>query len=180
VTIFDLRFSIARKERQPVDSRPKVVFAKEGLRIYIASSWKNQHAVMMLTDLLRIYGHTVFSFVENNHGEQKGHAAVDESRKPIPFEEWVWSERGTQSFLYDTESATTADVVVYVGPSGTDAWAEVGAAWAKCVPIFGLWAKGEQAGLMRRMVNVWCEDFHALLRSINEHANRRADEKVSA
>ena len=34
------------------------------VRIYIASSWKNQHAVEMLTDLLRKAGHEVVSFVD--------------------------------------------------------------------------------------------------------------------
>ena len=34
------------------------------MKIYIASSWKNQHAVEMLTDILRYKGHDVVSFVE--------------------------------------------------------------------------------------------------------------------
>lgn len=39
------------------------------MNIYIASSWKNQHSVEMLTALLREKGHTVLSFVEKNFGE---------------------------------------------------------------------------------------------------------------
>ncbi len=111
--------------------------------VYIASSWKNQYAVEMLADLLRQEGHKVLSFVENNHGE--GHGA----EKPINFEEWVKTEQAERLFHYDTDGATKSDLVVYIGPSGTDAWAEVGAAWASGVPVIGLWAKGEQAGLMR-------------------------------
>lgn len=42
-------------------------------KIYIAASWKHEHAVEMLTALLRQKGHEVLSFVENNHGE--GHGA---------------------------------------------------------------------------------------------------------
>jgi hypothetical protein len=113
----------------------------------------------MLTALLRDKGHTVLSFVENNHGE--GHGA----EKPIPFEEWVRTTKAEQSFVYDTDGATKSDIVVYIGPSGTDAWAEVGAAWAAGVPIIGLWAKGEQAGLMRKMV-VWCNSYQELLDAI--------------
>jgi hypothetical protein len=52
------------------------------MKIYIASSWKNQHAVEMLTALLRDRGHEVLSFVENNHGEQVGHLATA-ADKPI-------------------------------------------------------------------------------------------------
>ncbi|MFC1885242.1 hypothetical protein ACFL2O_10780 [Thermodesulfobacteriota bacterium] len=137
------------------------------MQIYIASSWKNQHAVEMLTDKLRTRGHEVLSFVENNHGEQKGHAATKDDGSPIPFDEWVWSERGERSFQFDVRGASECDLLVYIGPSGTDAWAEVGVAWAAGKIILGLWAKGEQAGLMRRMA-IWFEDHRELLKSIDE------------
>ena len=133
------------------------------MKIYIASSWKNQHAVEMLTALLREKKHEVLSFVENNHGEQKGHAACDESGEPIPFDVWVQSERGRLSFEYDTQGAILSDLVIYISPSGTDAWAEVGAAWGCGVPIIGLYAKGEQSGLMRRMMTEWANNYKELL-----------------
>jgi hypothetical protein len=139
------------------------------MKIYIASSWKNQHAVELPTDALRAMQHEVLSFVENNHGETNPnapHEALDDKGKPIPFEEWCWGERGQRSFDYDTGGATTADLVIYIGPSGCDAWAEIGAAWATHRPILGLWAKGEQAGLMRRMVHNWYDDFRELLSAV--------------
>lgn len=126
------------------------------MKIYIASSWKNRHAVEMLTTLLRQRGHEVLSFVENNHGELN---------KSIPFDEWVDSEKGQQSFEYDTAGAMEADLVVYISPSGTDAWAEVGAAWAVGVPIIGLYAKGEPSGLMRKMAT-WSKDYISVLKCI--------------
>jgi len=127
--------------------------------IYIASSWRNQHAVEMLTYLLEDRGHTVHSFVRK--------AAADEGRVNFgspTLEEWVWSEDGAKKFEYDTGHARTSDLVVYIGPSGPDAWAEIGVAWASGVPVCGLWAKGEPVGLMRRMVEVWFDDHQALLR----------------
>ena len=137
------------------------------MKLYIASSWKNQHAVEMLTTLLRDRGHEVLSFVENNHGEQAGHLAAEKDGTPVPFDEWVWSDRGRKSFEYDTDGATTADMVVYIGPSGIDAWAEVGAAWAVGKTIVGLSAKGDQVGLMRRMVT-WTNSYHELVAAIGE------------
>jgi hypothetical protein len=131
------------------------------MKIYIASSWKNQHAVELLTAELRRRNHTVLSFVENNYGEGAG------AMKPVPFDEWVWSDKGGASFDFDTGGAMESDLVIYIGPSGTDAWAEVGAAWAKEVPILGLIAKGEQSGLMRRMV-VWYETVTGLLQAIED------------
>jgi len=138
------------------------------MKIYIASSWKNQHAVEMLTHFLRGQGHGVLSFVENNHGEQKGHAATEKDGTPVPFDEWVVSERGLKSFKYDTEGATTSDLVIYIGPSGQDASAEVGAAWGRGVPIMGLLAKGEGFGLMRLMID-WYESFEELLAAVDLH-----------
>lgn len=138
------------------------------MNIYIASSWKNQLAVELLTAELRKRGMEVWSFVENNHGEHKGHSATNPEGKPIPFDEWCASERGEKSFEYDTGSAMTADLVVYIGPSGTDAWAEVGCAWGRGVPIVGWWTKGEQVGLMRRMMTKWCTDLPSLLDAVSE------------
>lgn len=137
--------------------------------VYIASSWKNVHAVEMLTDHLRKMNIEVWSFVENNHGEcNNGHEPVDASGKPISFNEWAASERGEKSFDYDTRGAGIADLVIYVGPSGCDAWAEVGVAWANDVPIFGLRAKGEQIGLMRRMPDKWFDDYRDLLSAVGD------------
>lgn len=133
-----------------------------GLTIYIASSWRNQHAVEMLTRLLRDCGHEVKSFVENDHGEYT---------KAMPFDDWVWSEEGRRSFKYDTNAAMNSDLVIYIGPSGTDAWAEVGAAWASGVPVMGLWAKGDPAGLMRRMVD-WKEGVDHLLAGVYLYASQ--------
>ena len=131
------------------------------MKIYIASSWKNQHAVEMLTEMLRQKDHEVVSFVE---------CAVEvEGRDGMKFdfEKWIYSEDGMEKFRYDTVGATTSDLVIYIGPSGTDAWAEVGAAWSASVHILGLWAKGEKAGLMRHMVE-WFADYGSLLEAVDE------------
>jgi len=129
------------------------------MKIYIASSWKNQHAVEMLTDLLRAKGHTIVSFVEK--------AISDEGRTEIRFDfvQWINSADGLEKFFYDVNGATKSDLVIYIGPAGTDAWAEVGAAYGAGVPIYGLWAKGEPAGLMQKMV-LWFYDFRTLIESI--------------
>lgn len=128
------------------------------MKIYIASSWKNQHAVEMLTALLREKGHTVASWVENNYGEDHNHVT-----KKFSFEDWVESAEADQSFQFDTKGATQADLVIYLGPSGKDACAEVGAAWGCGVPIVGLYAKGEDLGLMRKMMTHWYDRYTEVL-----------------
>lgn len=135
------------------------------MNIYIASSWKNQHAVEMLTALLRERGHVVKSFVENNNEDPD---CLTAWQKKTPFDEWCASASGKRSFDYDTKWATESDLVIYIGPSGCDAWAECGAGWAAGVPILALAAKGEQVGLMRRMVRNWVPDYRTLLSCVDE------------
>ena len=134
------------------------------MKIYIAASWKHQHAVEMLTTFLRERECEVKSFVENNHGEQKAHEATKDG-KPIPFDDWCWSERGTKSYEFDTHWAMNSDLVVYVGPSGKDAAFECGAAFGRGVPLFALHAKGEDFGLMRRAFR-WFDTYRDLLDGI--------------
>jgi len=133
------------------------------MKIYIASSWKNQHAVEMLTTLLENeLGHDVESFVRN--------CGEEEQKKGFDIEEWIASEDGRNKFLYDTKWAMESDLVIYISPSGTDAWAEVGAAFGRGNTIFGLYAKGEQSGLMRRMVSRWFSDYGELLDAVHEYS----------
>lgn len=139
------------------------------MTIYIAASWKHQHAVEMLTEHLRNRSFEVLSFVENNHDENPDHKT--DGKKPIPFEEWIWSASGQNSFDYDTNGARYADLVIYIGPSGKDAAAEVGMAWSSGKKIFGLWGKGEDFGLMRRMID-WKYNYRDLLYSIDEYATK--------
>ncbi len=131
--------------------------------IYIASSWKNQHAVEMLTALLREKGHIILSWVENNYGENHNHVT-----KKFDFETWVNSRESDQSFKYDTDGATKSDIVIYLGPSGKDAAAEIGAAWAVGIPIYGLYAKGEDFGLMRKMVAKWFSRYTDLIEAVQK------------
>ena len=106
------------------------------------------------------------SWTHNQHGEMDGHVATEDG-KPMDFEDWIKTERAEKSFAYDVGGATESDLVIYIGPSGTDAWAEVGAAWASGVPIVGLYAKGEPSGLMRKMVT-WTYNFRDLLEAVRD------------
>ena len=135
------------------------------MKIYIASSWKNQHAVEMITALIRSEGIEVMSFVENNYGENVD-SALNRKEKKFDFEDWINSPAADNSFKYDTDGATKSDLVIYISPSGKDAAAEVGMAWAKGIPILGLYAKGEDFGLMRKMMYKWYDNYLDLLEEV--------------
>ena len=89
----------------------------------------------------------------------------------MPFEDWIQTEKADQSFKYDSLGAMTSDLVIYIGPSGMDAAAELGMAYAKGKLILGLWSKGESFGLMRKMITVWFDNYKELLRTVAFHAH---------
>jgi hypothetical protein len=127
-------------------------------KIYIASSWKNQHGVEMLTMLLRDQGHEVLSWIENNHNDPDSPA-----NKDINFEEWINTEAADQSFNFDTKAAVFCDLLIYYGPSGKDSALECGIAYGHGVPMVALHAKGEDFGLMRKCFSEWFTRFGDLL-----------------
>lgn len=135
--------------------------------VYIASSWRNAHGVELLTVALRSCGFRVISWVENNYGENHNHVT-----KKMDFEAWVSSDESAQSFKFDTAGALFCDIFIWYGPGGKDAAAELGAAFGaknmghESKLIYGLWAKGEDLGLMRKMVDQWYDRPEDLLIAI--------------
>ena len=129
------------------------------MRIYIAASWKHQHAVEMLTERLEDVGHEVLSWIREGRPEE----AFLSKRELAHF---ISSDEGRRVFEFCAGSATNCDLVVYLGPSGCDAWAEVGAAYGKGVTVFGLLAKSEDVGLMRHMVHSWFSSVAELLQAV--------------
>ncbi|MCL1889265.1 MAG: hypothetical protein FWF99_02010 [Desulfovibrionaceae bacterium] len=126
------------------------------MRIYIAASWKHQHAVGMLTARLEERGHEVLSWLREGRPEE----AFLSQRELAVF---IRSKEGRRIFEFCAASAVGADLLIYLGPSGCDAWAEVGAAYGARVPIFGLLAKSEEVGLMRHMVRSWFSSVEEML-----------------
>jgi nucleoside 2-deoxyribosyltransferase len=133
------------------------------MKIYIASSWKNQHGVEMLTALLREKGHEVISWVENNN---------EESRE-MPTAQWLITEMAEKSFEFDITGATTCDLFILYTYAGNDAHAEMGAAWARGIPIIGLWQKGYDQGLMARMVKDWAYNYLDLLEKVEQFISHK-------
>ncbi|MDL2216310.1 nucleoside 2-deoxyribosyltransferase [Desulfovibrio sp. OttesenSCG-928-M14] len=134
------------------------------MKIYIAASWKHQHAVEMLTERLEGLGHEVLSWLREGRPEE-----AFLSRREL--EHFIYSEEGRRVFDFCAGSATHCDLVIYLGPSGCDAWAEVGAAYGRGVPILGLMAKSEDVGLMRLMIRSWHSSVSGLLEAVRTLAD---------
>lgn len=131
------------------------------MRVYIAASFKHQHAVEMLTEKLEASGIEVLSWLREGRPEE-----AFLSRREL--EHFILSSEGLRVFKFCADSATKANLVIYLGPSGCDAWAEVGAAYGAGVPILGLLAKAEDVGLMRHMIAGWCTSVEELLGRVLE------------
>jgi hypothetical protein len=136
------------------------------MKIYIASSWKNQHAVEMLTLMLRRKDLAVISWVENSYGENHNHVT-----KKFDFETWVNSPESDQCFEFDTHGAMECDIFIYLGNAGKDAAAECGICYGqrlagKTIPMYALFSKGEDFGLMRKMFDFWFERYEDLIERI--------------
>lgn len=142
------------------------------MNIYIASSWKNQHAVELLTAQFRQQGHTVISWIENNYGEDHG------PDKPLDFEAWIKTPAAERSFIFDTSGAANCDLFIYASPGGKDAAAECGIAYraanepgGRRMLLWALWSKGEDFGLMRKMFDKWFTRAEDLLTATKELDN---------
>ena len=129
------------------------------MKIYIAASFKHQHAVEMLTERLEEMGIEVLSWLREGRPDEAFLSKLE-------LENFIRSAEGERVFRFCAGSATGADLVIYLGPSGCDAWAEVGAAYGSGVPIMGLLAKSEEVGLMRHMIDGWSISVNDLLKRV--------------
>lgn len=134
--------------------------------IYIASSFRNLHAVQLLRNTLLAEGFAVFDWT-SLAPPLPHELSPSERRQALDAD-----ERG-DIFRYCAEACGSADAVVYMGQSGQDAGIEVGIAYNAGVPVFGLAGPLEKPGLMlARAVVHWFDDVQSLLIGLNVYANR--------
>lgn len=131
------------------------------MNIYIAASWKHQHAVEMLTSALEERGYEVLSWLREGRPEE----AFLSNRE---LDNFIKSPEGLKVFDFCVNSIKKANLIIYLGPSGCDAWAEIGASYGANKTIFGLLAKSENVGIMRRMIEVWFTSVTELLDAIDK------------
>jgi len=134
------------------------------LTIYITASWRHAHLVELITRMLEDAGHVAKSIVRNG-------GMINNSG--IEFEEWILTGDATKCFIFDHQWACNSDLMIYIGGSGPDAWAEVGLAAGRGVPLIGLRQKGESIGLMRKLIPTWCNDVDQLMHEVREAGTQK-------
>ena len=139
------------------------------LKIYIASSFRNLHAVNMLSDRLTDMGHTILDWtalappLPPDMRPEERRAALDSDARGSIFE-------------FCSSACAGADLVIYLGGSGQDAAVEVGIAFNAGVPVLGLRGPMEAPGLMlTRAVLEWHERVYTLLLAVECLAEEKAE-----
>jgi hypothetical protein len=115
----------------------------------------------MLTERLELKGHEVLSWLREGRPEEAFLSRLE-------LTAFINSREGKRIFNFCASAACTADLLIYLGSSGCDAWAEVGAAFGAEVPVVGLSAKAEEVGLMRHMVRKWYSSVKELLLAFDQ------------
>ena len=130
------------------------------MNIYIASSFKNLHAVHLLRDQLVRQGHQVLDWSALA-------PPLPEGMPPETRRRLLDSDERGDIFSFCLDACLHSDLVIYLGPAGQDAAAEVGLAYAGNVPVLGLAGPLEAPGLiLTRCVKQWFTQAEALLASL--------------
>lgn len=132
------------------------------MNIYIASSFRNRHAVELLQTRLRGQGHTMLDWLRLAPPLPPG-LTPEERRAALD------TDKHREVFSFCAAACANADLVIYLGPSGQDAACEAGMAFASGVPVAALYSPLEAPGAMLAgCVTYECSDYTALDAAIRE------------
>lgn len=100
------------------------------MRLYIASSWKNEKAVLTLAEVLRAKGHEVDAFCDKSAGRYVFHWSEfvdrEEDLKEYDAKSFIDDTRVQRAFTEDKGWIDWAEGVVLLVPSGRSAHLEAG------------------------------------------------------
>lgn len=134
------------------------------MNIYIASSFRNLHAVQLLTAMLEDSGHTVFDWTRLAP-PLAGSLTPEQRRAALDADEYG------DIFAFCTQACASVDLVIYLGAAGQDSACEVGIAYAAGVPVYGLAGPLETPGtILSRAVSRWCDGATGLLAAVAAYA----------
>ncbi len=147
------------------------------MRIYVASSWRNDRQPAIVARL-RTEGHEVYDFRNPRPGEFGfAWSDIDEDWQewtPQRFGEALLHPTAVAGFASDMEALADCDACVLVNPSGRSAHLEAGWAAGAGKELIILLADGDEPELMYRMAGHLCVDVEQVVQALNEiDAGRR-------
>ena len=114
------------------------------MKIYIASSWKNEEIVKELAAILRSWGHEVYCFAEGGAGQH----IFDWSDVITPDDDGITcldTDDSRRAYKIDKDGLDWSECCILLNPCGRDAHLEGGYAKGKGKKLYilGKWPKGE-------------------------------------
>lgn len=133
------------------------------MKIYVASSWKNEEAVLALADHLRNWGHDVDCFADDSTGRFVFHFSEIGDLDEIDAISFLEDERSQKAFAEDKKMIDWADAVVMLHPCGKSSHLEAGYAVGSGKKLFmlGEFPKGE-FDVMYGFADTMIRDFDKL------------------
>lgn len=115
------------------------------MKIYVASSWKNEKEVLWLADKLRLWGHEVDCFADKSSGRFVFHYSELGDTGKIDAIGFLADERSQTAFAEDKKWLDWCECVVMLLPCGKSAHLEAGYAkgQGKKLIILGDFPPGE-------------------------------------
>lgn len=115
------------------------------MKIYIASSWKNELAVKEFALLLRSWGHEVDCFCDSSTGRYVFHSKEIGTIDQIDAISFLKDERAQRAFIEDRKHIDWSDAVVMLQPCGKSSHLEAGygKGSGKLLFMLGEFPKGE-------------------------------------
>jgi hypothetical protein len=142
------------------------------MRVYTASSWKNESAVKAIAKLLRSWGHEVYCYAEDGDGQVifKWLDVVTLNDDGITC---LDTEQSRGAFAVDKRGMDWAECCLLINPCGRDAHLEAGymKGCGKKLFILGLWPKGEFSNMYHLADNRFRFDdlgINALREALND------------
>ncbi len=131
------------------------------MQVYIASSFKNIHAVKLLSKYMRGLGYNILDWTEK--------ATPPEGLNSSQRREWMDTDHGGEVFRFCEQACMKADFLIYLGTSGQDAGVELGIAHGLSIPILGIRGPLESPGLMLHgVITTWVEDVEQAVKILAE------------
>lgn len=138
------------------------------LKVYIASSFKNIHAVRLLAKDMQSMGYEILDWTLK--------ATPPEGLNASQRREWMDTDHGGEVFVFCANACKEADFIVYLGTSGQDAGVEVGIAFGSGKPVLGIRGPLESPGLMLYgACTCWVEHIEHALQVLDEIIQYKKD-----
>lgn len=97
------------------------------MKIYLASSWKNENSIFRLAQLFRLWGHKVDAFVDDSLGRYIFHwREIVENKELLNAKSFLKDPRAKKAFKEDKKWLDWCDCCVLLLPAGESSHLEAG------------------------------------------------------